>query len=119
MQLHNRILSIVLAVIVVWLLLLMISISMPAYATGQEMSTIPWFQQYFAEKNYSESESILKPNQKTLLDESIIYYNQSITQNGYTITLLSGISDGCQSFFNFKIVSLDGKVLDGDYSLTY
>lgn len=61
------------------ILLLMISISMPAYATGQEMSTIPWFQQYFAEKNYS----ILTPNQKTLLDESIVRYNQSITQNGY------------------------------------
>lgn len=101
------------------ILLLMISISMPAYATGQEMSTIPWFQQYFSEKNYPESESILTPKQKTLLDESIVRYDQSITQNGYTITLLSGISDGCQSFFNFKISSPDEKALDGDYSLTY
>lgn len=101
------------------ILLLMISFSMPAYATEQEMSTIPWFQQYFSEKNYSESESLLTPNQKTLLDESVVQYNQSITQNGYTITLLSGISDGCRSFLNFKINSPDGKVLDGDYSLIY
>lgn len=87
--------------------------------TGQELSTIPWFQQYFSEKIYSESESTLTPSQKALLDENIVLYNQSITQNGYTITLLSGISDGCQSFFNFKIDSPDGTVLDGDYSLIY
>lgn len=87
--------------------------------TGQEQSTIPWFQQYFSENIYFESESTLTPDQKTLLDANSVLYNQSITQNGYTITLLSGISDGCQSFFDFKIDSPDGTVLDGDYSLTY
>ena len=39
---------------------------------GQEISTIPWFQQYFSEKIYSESECTLTPDQKTLLDENIL-----------------------------------------------
>lgn len=88
--------------------------ALPAFATEREQIEPSWYEQYF-----SETESVFPSTDMTALEENIIHYNQSITQNGYTITLLSGISDGCRSFFNFMIEAPEGKVLDGDYSLNY
>lgn len=68
--------------------------ALPAFATEREQREPSWYEQYF-----SETESVFPSTDMTALEENIIHYNQSITQNGYTITLLSGISDGCRSFF--------------------
>lgn len=44
----------------------------------------------------------------------MVSVDQSVSSNGYTITLESVISDGYRSFFKFRVTAPTGSILDGD-----
>src|SRR5699024_10936167 len=53
-----------------------------------------WFDQYFSEEGRVEAESQISENQRELLEQGMTAIGQSVTCNGYTVTLDSAISDG-------------------------
>ena len=90
-------------------------------ACAQNMVTVPsseknisksnWYYEFFSDKN---EQTAITDNQAALLNKGMVSVNQSVSSNGYTITLESAISDGCRSFFKFRVTAPTGVVLDGD-----
>lgn len=71
-----------------------------------------WFTQYFSEEGREEAESQISENQRELLEQGMVAIGQSVTCNGYTVTLDSAISDGYRSFLKFQVLAPDGMSLD-------
>lgn len=75
-----------------------------------------WFSDYFSGKQ--ETTEILTENQQAILDHGLVDIQQSVTEQGFTITLESGISDGRRAFLKFRMDVPEGIDLNiGDYSL--
>lgn len=95
---------------------------MTALAAQYGFSDTPWFSLFFSEQPESETTAVLSDNQKAILDRGLVAINQSVTDNGYTITLESGISDGYRMLLKYRIDAPEGVLLDTDnfrYSLDY
>ena len=67
-----------------------------------------WFDQYFSEEGRVEAESQISENQRELLEQGMTAIGQSVTCNGYTVTLDSAISDGYRTFLKFLIKPQNG-----------
>lgn len=67
-----------------------------------------WFAQYFSEEGRVEAESQISENQRELLEQGMAAIGQSVTCNGYTVTLESALSDGYRTLLKFLIIPPDG-----------
>ena len=72
-----------------------------------------WFPQYFSEKYRDDAEEMISENQRELLEQGLVPIGQSVTCNGYTLTLESALSDGYRSFLKFRLTAPEGVDLDG------
>ncbi len=79
------------------------------YAAESTPHSGNWFNQFLG-KAPSETEVVLTQNQQAILDQGVVHFDQSMTHNGYTITLESGISDGRRALFTFRVDAPDGVV---------
>lgn len=75
-----------------------------------------WFSDFFSGKE--EVTTALTENQRSILDHGLVDIQQSVTEQGFTITLESGISDGRRAFLKFRMdAPEDTDLTAGDYSL--
>ena len=90
-------------------------------ACGQNVATthskyenipeVNWYYEFFSDKDDTVA---ITNNQTKLLNKGMVSVDQSVSSNGYTITLESVISDGYRSFFKFRVTAPTGSILDGD-----
>lgn len=66
------------------------------------------FPQYFSEKYRDDAEEMISENQRELLERGMVPIGQSVTCNGYTLTLESALSDGYRTLLKFLIMPPDG-----------
>lgn len=86
------------------------TIAITAFASGDGSI---WFQKFFTQ----ESGLTLTDSQKSYIGENTVSYQQGQTCNGYTVTLVSAISDGVKTLIQFKITAPEDVVLDlGTYT---
>lgn len=69
-----------------------------------------WLEDFFSGK---EVVAELSENQLALLDQTIAELNQSVTSNGYTVTLERAVTDGYVAYLTFRIDAPEGQVLEG------
>ena len=79
------------------------------FAAENIMTYDNWFRDYFSGK---EVVAKISENQLALLESSITPINQSVTSNGYTVTLETAITDGYVAYFTFRVDAPEGVVLD-------
>lgn len=88
---------------------LTVVLTMSVFAAENIMTYDNWFRDYFSGK---EVVADISENQLSLLESSITPINQSVTSNGYTVTLETAITDGYVAYFTFRVDAPEGVVLD-------
>lgn len=88
---------------------IMMLLTMSVFAAEDIMTYDNWFTDYFSGK---EVVADISENQLQLLESSITPINQSVTSNGYTVTLETAITDGYVAYFTFRVDAPEGVVLD-------
>ena len=86
-------------------------LAMSVLAVEDIMTYDNWFRDFFSGKEVVADISV---NQLALLESSITQINQSVTSNGYTVTLETAITDGYVAYFTFRVDAPEGVVLDKD-----
>ena len=89
---------------------LTVLLTMSVFAAENIMTYENWFREFFSGK---EVVADISENQLKLLDSSLTQINQSVTSNGYTVTLESAITDGYVAYFTFRVDAPENVVLDG------
>lgn len=84
-------------------------LTVSVFAAENIMTYDNWFRDYFSGK---EVVAEISENQLALLESSITPINQSVTSNGYTVTLETAITDGYVAYFTFRVDAPEGVVLD-------
>lgn len=101
----------VVAILVMTVLLMTLSVTAVAAVTGAD-----WFENFFAEWNGHE----LSESQNTYIEKNTVDYSQSVTNNGYTVTVEYALSDGSALYMNVKLTAPEGVVLNADdYGFVY
>lgn len=67
-----------------------------------------WLRNFFAQR----SDFVLSDSQKNYIDENSVAVQSSQTQNGYTLTLDTAISDGVYTYIRFLLEAPEDVVLD-------
>lgn len=88
---------------------LTVLLTMSVFAAENIMTYDNWFTDYFSGK---EVVADISENQLSLLESSITPINQSVTSDGYTVTLETAITDGYVAYFTFRVDAPEGVVLD-------
>ena len=88
-------------------------LSIVALATTIPHSPTTWFFSFFGDDPKQEAELELTENQSAVLDAGLVEINQSVTHNGYTITLESGICDGNRALIKCRVDAPAGVSLNG------
>lgn len=83
----------------------------PDRSKQENIPAVNWYYEFFSDKDDNVT---ITDNQTVLLNKGTVSVNQSVSSNGYTITLESAISDGYRSFFKFRVTAPAGVSLDGD-----
>ena len=83
------------------------------FAAAAPGSASEWFFAFFGYGTTQEAEQALTDNQSIILDAGLTQINQSVTCNGFTITLESGICDGYKALIKCRVdapeeISLNG-----------
>lgn len=95
------------------------SLAMTALAVENRRNTENWFHRFLSGGEDAQTVEQLTDSQQAILGQGLVEINQSVTRNGYTVTLESGISDGYRALLKFRIDGPEGTVLDGkDYGLS-
>lgn len=84
-------------------------LTMSVFAAEDIMTYDDWFRDFFSDK---EVVADISENQLALLESSLTPINQSVTSNGYTVTLESAITDGYVAYFTFRVDAPENVVLD-------
>ena len=84
-------------------------LTMSVFAAENIMTYDNWFRDYFSGK---EVVADISENQLILLDSSLTAIDQSVTSNGYTVTLETAITDGYVAYFTFRMEAPEGEILD-------
>lgn len=84
-------------------------LTMSVFAAENIMTYDDWFRDFFSHK---EVVADISENQLELLENSLTPINQSVTSNGYTVTLESAITDGFVAYFTFRVDAPEDVVLD-------
>lgn len=99
------------AILLAAALLMMLSITVFAAVTGAE-----WFEKIFLESNRRE----LSESQKKYIQDNIVDISQSVTHDGYTVSVDYAISDGSALYMKVKLTAPEGVALDeDDYGFVY
>lgn len=88
---------------------LTVLLTMSVFAAENIMTYDDWFRDFFSNK---EVVADISENQLSLLESSITPINQSVTSNGYAVTLETAITDGYVAYFTFRVDAPEGVVLD-------
>lgn len=88
---------------------LTVLLTVSVFAAENIMTYDNWFRDYFSGK---EVVADISENQLALLDSGLTQINQSVTSNGYTVTLETAITDGYIAYFTFQVDAPEGVVLD-------
>lgn len=92
-------------------LLLTLSITAVAAVTGAD-----WFEKFFRESSGNE----LSDSQIAYIDNNTVDISQSVTHDGYTVSVEYAISDGYALFMKVKLTAPEGVVLNADdYGFVY
>ena len=84
-------------------------LTVSVFAAENIMTYDDWFRDFFSGK---EVVADISENQLSLLESSLTPINQSVTSNGYTVTLETAITDGYVAYFTFRVDAPEGVVLD-------
>ena len=91
-----------------------------AFASTMPANTSAWFLSFFGHDTKQEAELELTENQSAILDAGLVEINQSVTYEGYTITLESGLCDGYKALIKCRVDAPEGVSLSGvNYALHY
>lgn len=91
-----------------------------AFASSMPTSTEGWFASFFASDTQEKAELELTENQSAILHAGLAEINQSVTDQGYTITLESGLCDGKRALIKCRVDAPEGVVLSGrNYGFDY
>ena len=88
---------------------LTVLLTVSVFAVENIMTYDNWFRDYFSGK---EVVADISENQLALLESSITPIDQSVTSNGYTVTLETAITDGYVAYFTFLVDAPEGVALD-------
>ena len=89
-----------------------------AVASGMPAVREDWFGSFFGDGGEEAPE--LTDHQNQILHAGLVEIGQSVTCNGYTITLESGLCDGYRALIKCRVDAPEGVVLDGrNYALDY
>lgn len=95
-------------------------LAVAAVATTITLSTGDWFTSFFGYGTQEEAKSELTENQSEILHTGLVEINQSVTNQGYTVTLESGLCDGYRTLIRCRIDAPNGVILNGrNYGLDY
>lgn len=92
-------------------------LTMTVFAAENDILFENWFYDFFSDQTSAQPGEELTENQKAILGQGLVSIDQSVTQNGYTITLESGISDGHRALLKFRVDGPENVSLNGHYSL--
>lgn len=99
---------------VITILLLLVGCATVYVISTQEYGH--WFTDFFS--GNEEITADLTDHQQSILEQGLVEIQQRVTGNGYTLTLESGISDGCRALLKFRLDAPEGVILNqGKYSL--
>lgn len=91
-----------------------------AFASSMPAKTSAWFLSFFGYDTKQEAQLELTENQSAILDAGLVEINQSVTYEGYTITLESGLCDGYKALIKCRVDAPEGISLNGmNYALEY
>lgn len=91
-----------------------------AFASSIPTTTEEWFNSFFSSDTQEEAEQELTENQSAILHAGLAKINQSVTDQGYTITLESGLCDGYRALIKCRIDAPEGVALNGrNYGFDY
>ena len=105
---------------VIALALLVVGCTVVYVVTGSSWYADRWYRDFFSSNASTESLEGLTGRQQQIWDRGLVKLDQSVTCNGYTVTLESGISDGYRMLIKYRIDGPEGTALNGDgYQLHY
>ena len=102
------------------LALLLVGCTVVYVVTGSSWYADRWYRDFFTSNAPTENLEDLTGHQQQIWDRGLVKLDQSVTCNGYTVTLESGISDGYRMLIKYRIDGPEGTQLNGDrYQLHY
>lgn len=105
---------------VIALALLLVGCTVVYVVTGSSWYADRWYRDFFSSNASTENLEDLTGHQQQIWNQGLVKLDQSVTCNGYTVTLESGISDGYRMLIKYRIDGPEGTVLNGDgYQLRY
>ena len=96
------------------LALLLVGCTVVYVVTGSSWYADRWYRDFFASNASTENLEDLTGHQQQIWDRGLVKLDQSVTCNGYTVTLESGISDGYRMLIKYRIDGPEGTQLNGD-----
>ena len=96
------------------LALLLVGCTVVYVVTGSSWYADRWYRDFFASNASTENLEDLTGHQQQIWDRGLVKLDQSVTCNGYTVTLESGISDGYRMLIKYRIDGPEGTKLNGD-----
>lgn len=91
-----------------------------AFASTMPANPNGWFYSFFGAAEQTAAEAELTEHQSEILHAGLVAIDQSVTCNGYTITLESGLCDGYRALIKCRIEAPEDVVLNGrNYALSY
>lgn len=103
-----------LAAAVIVMLLLLVGCAVVYVVSNADWYANRWYTKFFSGERSATAVDALTENQQEIWEHALVKIDQSVTCNGYTITLDSGISDGCRVLVKYRIDAPDGIILDAD-----
>lgn len=103
-----------LAAAVIALLLLLVGCAVVYVVSNADWYANRWYTKFFSGEPSTAAADNLTESQQEIWAHGLVRIDQSVTCNGYTITLESGISDGYRMLVKYRIDAPEGIILDAD-----
>lgn len=88
------------------------ALTMTVFAAEELMTYDNWLEGFFSGK---EVVADISASQLALLDQSMAKVNQSVTCDGYTVTLETAMTDGYVAYLTFRVTAPEGRTMDKRY----
>ena len=99
---------------IITLALLLVGCTVVYVVTGSSWYADRWYRDFFSSNASTEILEDLTGRQQQIWNRGLVRLDQSVTCNGYTVTLESGISDGYRMLIKYRIDGPEGTSLNGD-----
>ena len=103
-----------LAAAIIALLLLLVGCAVVYVVSNTGWYDNRWYTKFFSGEQSTAAVDDLTESQQEIWEHGLVKIDQSVTCNGYTITLESGISDGYRMLIKYRIDAPEGIILDAD-----